>query len=232
MMHLDRRSTPLLRVAAATVVCLAIVAPGPSAVSIASPAHSAPRDCFQATPAEFSLERSLVRADVLVFADRVSVDAARTVMEQAARAYADLGIELRSEIRAETFVGDTSEALHAEAKQRLGGTRPSGVAAVLVISRQLQGASSADCIGGIRFPENGFATSRYVEGSDRNAIIAAHELGHVFGAHHHYANCAEGLSVENGTWCTVMLPVYATALRFSALNGAIVRGHAERFAAP
>ncbi len=68
------------------------------------------------------------------------------------------------------------------------------------------------------------------------AKVAAHEVGHLMGGHHHYANCAEGLLSEVGSElspCTLMFnAVDASSLNFSSLNGLVVRGHGEAYAAP
>ncbi len=60
-------------------------------------------------------------------------------------------------------------------------------------------AGVAYCIGGVRYADTAFAIG---EGSSPwettlddktfSAKIAAHEIGHVMGAHHHYGNCVEG----------------------------------------
>ncbi|HVL32281.1 MAG TPA: hypothetical protein VM600_01735 [Actinomycetota bacterium] len=212
-----------------SIALLAITASfsGPSVPA----AHAEPQDCLQATPAATAIQRTggIVRVDVLVLVDGPTLSTAATVMNQAATAYSRLGIDIHSHLQAASLSGKTSSALHDEAKALLQGERPPGIEAVLVMTTTLEDASAADCIGGIRYRDHGFATSKYDDRSARNAIVAAHELGHVFGAHHHYANCIEGVSHEGSTLCTVMLPIRG-ALRFSTLNGMIVRGHVEQFA--
>ena len=70
------------------------------------------------------------------------------------------------------------------------------------------------------------------------AVVAAHEIGHLMGAHHHYANCVEGIAPDELlglelTPCTLMFnAVNPASLRFSAVNGPVVRGHAVDFASP
>lgn len=61
---------------------------------------------------------------------------------------------------------------------------------------------------------------------------AAHEIGHAFGAHHHYANCAENagfaLAEAKGDVCTLMFnDASLIGMRFSQANSAAVRGSAE-----
>ena len=146
-----------------------------------------------------------------------------------------------------------------------GGKRPAGIDLVYLLtdkdiftgtaddeghtpesSRGYGVAGIADCIGGVRFDEHAFAMGEdfrlenlaagpvefYVNGT---AKIAAHELGHLMGGHHHYANCAEGAPTEptEGTVCTLMSNyIDFISLNFSQLNGVIVRGHAEEYATP
>jgi hypothetical protein len=66
--------------------------------------------------------------------------------------------------------------------------------------------------------------------------VAAHELGHLMGAHHHYANCVEGnLTGEASDLspCTLMFNyIDLQSLNFSVLEGVTVRGHAVKYASP
>ena len=139
------------------------------------------------------------------------------------------------------------------AKRRVGGTRPRGVDLVYALTakdlfvggpthadRSYGLAGLADCIGGVRYPTRAFAVGEVVPYEydrtyaayfrDATAKVLAHELGHLLGAHHHYANCAE--SGAPGA-CTLMFNfVDMATLRFSTLSAATVRGHSVRFAAP
>ena len=144
------------------------------------------------------------------------------------------------------------------AKEQLGGKRPDGVDIVYVVSDvDLTAlgtnavAGQADCIGGVANPENAFAVGEIQhelippEGlqigpitfyKDYFAKIAAHEIGHLMGGHHHYQECGTPAPVqsavergENGP-CTLMTnAVDFQTLPFSNLNGIVVRGHAETF---
>jgi len=101
----------------------------------------------------------------------------------------------------------------------------------------------ASCVGGVRFAERAFAVGEWRSGfeymgaltiaPDLTATIAAHELGHLMGAHHHFAVCGTGaanLARRRTDVCTVMVPEITPAgLEFSPINSAIVRGHAEKF---
>lgn len=145
--------------------------------------------------------------------------------------------------------------INALAKSALGGTRPAGIDVVFtatdldvtdpVLGENLTGL--ADCVGGIRYPSMGFAVGE-ITGSEPIKIgpavfyhqsyakTMAHEIGHLLGAHHHYQECATGLAegYEEGdvaTPCTVMTNALdLQSLNFSAVEGAVVRGHAVDFA--
>jgi predicted Zn-dependent protease len=141
------------------------------------------------------------------------------------------------------------------AKAQFGGQRPPGSDVVYVVTDldiQLPGlgnivAGLADCIGGVALPDRAFAvgeTKPEPRGGgvpspfvlkDLTAKIAAHELGHLFGGHHHYQECgtAAPTAVQRGELgpCTLMTnAVNFQTIPFSTLNGVVVRGHAERWA--
>lgn len=108
----------------------------------------------------------------------------------------------------------------------------------------------ADCIGGIRYDDRSFVVGEWITGDaysfaiDDNvpsravrvyghltAKIFAHELGHILGAHHHYGNCAQGVSGDDMLLadvapCTLMFPE-ATLIShgFGSLEAAVVRGY-------
>lgn len=159
--------------------------------------------------------------------------------------------DLRSGERAPTMEGQQAIDL---AKAQYGGTRPPGSDVVYVLSdRDLtSGGSSAlaglaDCIGGVHHGDTAFATGEldrdpeidlvvadaYVE---YTAKVAAHEVGHLMGAHHHYQACGpyaatnylDGYGVGG---CTLMTNfVDFVSFPFSPTNQAVVRGHAEAYA--
>ena len=109
-------------------------------------------------------------------------------------------------------------------------------------SRDYGIAGEASCIGGIRFPERAFAVGEWEAGTevhglkvapDFTAALAAHELGHLMGAHHHYSVCgttAAGAADRRTDLCTTMFPeITGMGLQFSPINAAVVYGHAEQF---
>jgi hypothetical protein len=136
----------------------------------------------------------------------------------------------------------------------VGGARPKGSDLVYLLTnkdlyfnengeRSYGVAGVAHCIGGVRFRDAAFAIGEGMSPwenivNDRtfSAKIAAHEIGHVMGAHHHYGNCVEGdRSTDGGgepSMCTLMWPAYVAlaALNFGTLESAVIRGHAVKFA--
>lgn len=224
------------------------------------------RDCEELVPESYSASGVTdsgqpVSLDVLVFLDGTSLRDARGIMETAATAYAPLNIRLKA-VRYRTLAipadgkanGEPTaeiDRVFATLKDAVGGERPTGVDSVLLLTSKvlwmptpdggrLYGIGGvADCIGGVRYPEYGFAISagtRENRPVPRAARTAAHELGHVMGAAHHYANCVEGAAPE---MCTVMFNadlegfgLKVNSLKFSTAEAVVVRGHAVDFAAP
>lgn len=155
--------------------------------------------------------------------------------------------DLRSGERAPRLEGQ--EAIDI-AKAQYGGTRPPGTDVVYVLSDRdltLDGnaglAGLADCIGGVAHPDRAFATGeldRDAEFSlgvsfyaEYTAKVAAHEVGHLMGAHHHYQACGpyaatNHLDGHGAGACTLMTNfVDFVTFPFSPTNQVVVRGHAE-----
>ena len=195
--------------------------------------------CLEPTPSAVSAPGARLQLDVMLLLDGVNDLAVRSVMPVAAASYEPLGIEVRT-VRSDrvSFVGTGVDALLTQAKRHLGGRRPAGVdVVVLLTSKNIVGSSgntvgSADCIGGLRFDDRSFAVSEVFGTSEITGRTIAHEVGHLAGAHHHYANCVEGNASAplERTPCTLMFNDIGLASReFSQLNGAIVRGYVEAF---
>lgn len=219
-----------------------------------------PNVCLEAVPAAIGISGitdngQTVSLDVMVLLDGVSLGMGNQIMTKAAESYAPLGIHLNIvSYQSVSFTGTEGAALIQQAKDLFGGVRPAGSDLVYVLSNKdlTNGgdtglAGLADCIGGVRFAHHAFAVGEAV-GIEEAAIgpfllevdahpeIAAHELGHLMGAHHHYANCVEGLLQGEATDlspCSLMFNfVDFQSLNFSQLNGAVVRGHAVQHASP
>jgi hypothetical protein len=196
-----------------------------------------------------------IELSTVVLLDGITLDRGQAVMATAAESYAALGVTLTSTFHEVSFVGDEAEGLIQQAKDMFGGTRPPSTDLVYVLTnKDIQSggntgvAGLADCIGGVRFAERAFAVGEniaengmlgpFVHTVNGTAVVAAHELGHLMGGHHHYANCAEGLQLDELlnfelTPCTLMFNAVNTAsLNFSTINSAVVRGHAVKYAAP
>lgn len=146
------------------------------------------------------------------------------------------------------------------AKRAVGGKVPAGVEVVYLLSakelylgedqpdadsRSYAVAGMADCIGGVAFPHRAFAVGERLSfGPSSGSIdlgarlpgkILAHEVGHLLGAHHHYANCSESVPAavldSSADVCTLMFnDIGLVSLRFSAVNRPIVRGHSLTYA--
>jgi hypothetical protein len=190
---------------------------------------------------------------VRVLLDGPSVARATEIFATATRSYEPLAITLRAvSFEPVSFTGDDAQGLINQAKAHFGGSRPAGTDLVYVFtSKDIQAggntavAGLADCIGGVRFDDSAFAVGEDFGPAEQDdplqrngtAKVLAHELGHVMGAHHHYANCVEGNLSEVGepevSPCTLMINVVNLAsLNFSTFNGSVVRGHALQYAAP
>ena len=186
---------------------------------------------------------------VLVLLDGVSLDRGQAVLAAADAPYAAIGLRLVPRFRQVAFKGVDDRGLIDQAKDLLGGRRPPSAHLVYVLTgkdisvQAPEGedpgiAGTADCIGGIAVPERAFAVGEDLPHppADRTPKVSAHELGHLLGAHHHYANCVEGIPTGLPTLspCMIMMsaaPRFLT-LRFSTLSATVVRGYAERFATP
>ena len=178
------------------------------------------------------------------------------------QSYAPLEIDLRYDrfdllAPERTTRTDNAQEIIDLAKAQYGGQRPADVDVVSVITDlDIQVpeignavAGMADCIGGVALADRAFAVSETGvlvgdEGipvgpvtfyKDLTAKIAAHEIGHLMGGHHHYQECGTAAPValqrgEPGP-CTLMTnAVDFQTIPFSTLNGVVVRGHAENWA--
>jgi hypothetical protein len=208
-----------------------------------------------------------IELSVYLLLDGTSSAVAQQVMARAAESYRPLNISLTLKgTKTVAYNTLVSDQLIAEAKATMGGKPPKGVDVVGVFTtKEMQAATGgagtvvgqADCIGGIRWDDTSFfvvSDIRDIENPttgntgtlnsmglnpnvDATAEVMAHEIGHLMGAHHHYANCVEGNLTSAGpsdvSPCTLMFPaVNFASLNFAALEGSTVRGHAVKHAAP
>jgi len=207
-----------------------------------------------------------IELSVMLLLDGTDAAVAQQVMARAAESYSPLGINLvLKKTKVVAFPSPVSGDLIAAAKAVVGGVPPRGIDLVGVFTNKTMqsvagGATvvgQADCIGGVRYDAHSFfvvTDIRSIENPttgntgtlnamglnpnvDATAETMAHEMGHLMGAQHHYANCVEGNLSSAGPTdvspCTLMFnAVNFASLNFGLLSGSVVRGHAVDFAAP
>ncbi|MGH2953806.1 MAG: zinc-dependent metalloprotease family protein [Solirubrobacterales bacterium] len=237
---------------AATVVALS--APSPSSAEPIEIGHIP--ECLELVPAAVAIPPgAAVPLDVRVLLDGVSSARGQAVFQTARQSYLPLGISLVPSFQSVSFSGTDAQGLIDQSKALFGGTRPAGIEIVYTLtSKDIEAggnagvAGLADCIGGVAFPARAFAVGENFTTDEvsllglvtltRNvtAKVAAHEIGHLMGGHHHYANCAEGLLADPPpdelSPCTLMFnAVDLASLNFGTVNGLVVRGHMEAYAA-
>lgn len=214
-------------------------------------------NCNELTPESVQITASSnVNLEVLVLLDEVSRASAEPIFNVAAEAFEPLRITLVVTFKKATFdpAMKRAEELVEAARTSSGGSRPAGIDIVYVLTAKDVSIATgnavgyADCIGGIRYPNRAFAVGEaivktantaglnfYVDGP---AKVAAHEIGHLLGARHEHANCAQGIGTDDinrreATVCTLMTPYLDFQSNdFGTLESAIARSYAERYAAP
>ena len=236
---------------AGLVASLSLVAAAPAAAAPIEVGHIP--ECTELVPAAVSLPPGVSTSlEVRVLLDGVSQARAQAVMDKARTSYSPLGITVVPSYQAVSFSGTDADGLNQQAKALFGGRRPAGTDIVYTLTnKDIQAggnnavAGLADCIGGVAFADSAFAVGEdfaqdaaaiggLTVAGNMTAKVAAHEIGHLMGGHHHYANCAEGLLSETPSEvspCTLMFnAVDASSFNFSQANGLVVRGHGEAYA--
>ena len=219
-----------------------------------------PNACLEAVPAALGIPGitdlgQTVSLDVAVLLDGISVGDANLIMTRAAESYAPINVDLNVvSYTPVSFTGTEGADIIQQAKNHFGGARPAGSDVVYILTSKnitTDGdtalAGLADCIGGVRFPHHAFAVGEAVgiEESllgpfrlnvDAHPEVVAHEIGHLMGVHHHYANCVEGLlqgDLDDLSPCTLMFNfVDFQSLNFSIFEGIVARGHSVQYASP
>lgn len=200
--------------------------------------------CTSLTPAAISLDNTPVTLDVRVLLDGVSTQRGAEIMDSAADSYSSLGIIMVSSYESVSFVGTEPAEMIDQAKTYYGGVRPEGIDIVYVLSSKDFStlAGLADCIGGVKYADRAFGVGEASDGEPLNLALytlgiakaartAAHEIGHLMGGQHHYANCAESLLNFGDAPCSNMFNISQLGSEaFSLLNGVVVRGHAQAYA--
>jgi hypothetical protein len=189
--------------------------------------------CTELVPGAIAIDEVPISLNLRLVLDGVSSGQVGSLVAAARSAYEPLGIRFHVTYDEAQFGSADGLELLAEVKRRYGGQRPFGTHLVYVLtSKDLTDAvigdslaGQADCIGGVAYPENAFAVGEADPG--HGAKTMAHELGHLMGGHHHWANCGESL-LSGDNLCTLMInDVGLASLVFSTLNGWIVRGHGQ-----
>jgi len=192
-----------------------------------------PPDHIPVIPADTAKRLSL---SVRILSAPADLAYARQEMTHLASTYRKIGIEVRLSYDTMTVPpGSNEPALLAAARAHYGGSRPRGIDVVYLGTNNTDGGL-AQCIGGVAYAEQAFAVgglrpTLFGMPSVKAGLMAAHEIGHLLGAHHHYAQC--GVPTEPGALgpCTVMFPHPAgISGTFSILETAYIRDYTLRYA--
>jgi hypothetical protein len=204
-----------------------------------------------------------IRLDVHVLLDGVTEEAARSFFGLVAKPYEPLGIDVAPTFEDATgfFPADMSAStdLIAKARSRYPeGKVPAQWDIVEVLTNkdiqalgQSAVAGQADCLGGLAFKTRSYEVSEAATaGVDDAGVpigpltldarlaakVTAHEMGHLLGGQHHYANCIEGNDpteelAGDTSPCTLMFNAADfVSLHFGTLNAKVVRGYALLYA--
>lgn len=201
-----------------------------------------------------------VDLDVLVLLDGVDEAYARGFFDQVSAPYEELGIRVvpTFEIADPPFKSTVTVDLIQEARSRFteGKVPPQYDVVEVLTAKDLElfgqsaVAGQADCLGGVAYdtraynvsearvpgiPPEGIRFGPLTLGANYAAKITAHEIGHLLGGQHHYANCVEGIDPEaessDTSPCSLMFNAADfVSLDFGTVNGAIVRGYAVKYA--
>jgi predicted Zn-dependent protease len=209
-------------------------------------------ECTQLIPGAIALENAPVTLNVRVLLDGVTQAQATELVTVAQQAYTPHQLTFSASYETVSFIGNDAAGLITQARNHFGGARPSGEDLVYVLtSKDITAApvgnavaGLADCIGGVAFGDRAFAVGENLADSPTNLVLYtlgtqlaaktfAHELGHLLGGHHHYANCVESLLGFGDSLCTLMFNELSLQRKqFSTLNATVLRGHAQLFAVP
>ncbi len=258
------RSVRLILVSAAVAAVVAAPHASAGDVAAPAPAPiDEPEDCLELTPDQHSAygitdDGQEIVLDAHFVLDEVLLESGQAIVAHAAKPYREIGIRLQPTFQEVQFPASgtssegksyiDSQALIDQTRDLLGGYRPHNSDVVYTItSKEIGGgvageavAGQADCIGGVRYPEAAFGVGEMgredtPEWHMWGGKVAGHEMAHLLGAHHHYANCAQGdpdTFTTQGTTCTLMFnDVTFVSLRFSTVEAAVVRGHALEYLA-
>jgi hypothetical protein len=252
--HKRQRSRLLVLGLVAALVC-SLATPGSS--KTAPLLLDTEQECQEIPPQEIpppalDVEETLP-LEVRVLVESQHLTLAKEHLARTKEIYGTIGIRLKIRYQAVTppsewgdgedlTGGPDQPKILAFMKDELHGRRPNGVDVVYFITKHWDGGF-ADCIGGIRYADRAFAFGSIdyaFEGvvpapTVNEGVIAAHEIAHLLGAHHHYSNCTEALpfGAPNGDLnpCTVMSPSASTASgTFGILERSFIRSYVAEYA--
>ena len=203
-----------------------------------------------------------VDLDVLVLLDGVDETHARQFFTVVSQPYEELRVRVvpTFEVASPPFTQTASTELLDEARARFpeGKVPPEFDIVEVLTSKDIHAlgqsavAGQADCLGGLAYDERSFNVSEagtpggeggipfgpVTLGANLAAKITAHEIGHLLGGQHHYANCVEGIDADvaaeqaDTAPCTLMFNAADfVSLHFGTVNAKIVRGYALTYAA-
>ena len=208
--------------------------------------------CSAVVPTAVALDNLPVTLDVRILLDGVSQQRAAQIVSVAQQAFSPLQLTLRPSYEARNLSGNDAVGLMQQAKARYGGRRPPGIDMVYVLTNKditleptgNAAVGAAECIGGVAYPDRAFAVGEakdiartdlvvYSLAANYAAKAFAHEIGHLLGGMHEYANCGESAVITGDSPCTLMFNIAdIQKLLFSTLNSTVVRANAQLFARP
>ena len=256
-----------MAIAARALACIAaaVTIAAPVAVGAAEPApmrtviDRVDQDCQQIPPEEMPPLATAIGMDLELSVRVLFARGTKKVVEQhmvtTGEAFARIGISLddsydRLDVPAAwitpgaTLPDATAEQHWKLIKSHYGGVRPPNTDVVYFFSPHW-GGGMADCIGGVRFADRAFAFGSLDYAIESvvpaptvdEGVIAAHEIGHLLGAHHHYSNCTEapllGALEGQAAACTTMSPLATSASAFfGVIERSFIRHFTEKYAQP
>lgn len=213
-------------------------------------------DCLQIPPEDtppLALDTSEpLSLKVRVLIEEADRDLAKSYIRESIKAFSRIGIEMKVRLKPVVPPSEWPNGqLQGPGRDQIfewmkslfpGGVRPKNTDVVYYMTRYWAGGV-ADCIGGVRFADRAFAFGSIDYATEgvvpmptvNEGHIAAHELGHLLGAHHHYATCGEATvraaAETEAAACSTMFPLAAGISGFfGATEASFIRHYAREYA--